>query len=796
MRQDLRYAIRVFARKPLVAGTAAFVLALGIAGATAVFSVVNSVVLRPLPYPDPERLVRLWEITPDGDRFSFSDPNYLDVREQSHAMTEVAAFREVGGHVILADGGEPQRLNVVPVSASLPTVLGVAPRLGRLFTAEEDRPGDLPQPLVLSDEVWRSRFGSDARVIGRKVTLNDLPFEIVGVLPATFDFPRGAEAWIPLAADPSSERDNKELAVIGRLATGATLEQARQELRDIAGRLSTAYPVANGGWSAGAGPFSEWIVAPRYRDAVWVLFGAVGLLLLLACANVASLLLAQAASRRGELRIRAALGAARTRLARQLFVESTLLAAVGTVAGILLAVWSVDLVRLLGGDRIPRLDTVGIDQVVLAFSCLAGMVSCVMFGLAPAIHASRIDLRASLDEGYRYTASGQPLRQGLVVLEVALALLLLVAAGLMANSFVRLMNVDPGFDTASTLAMPVDLPPRRYPGDRTAAFYAELLEQIRAVPGVSAAAATSTNPFREFGFSNSVTPEDRAADAPPSGLVQAGWRSVTPEFFETLRIPVISGRAFTTRDRADAERVIVISESLAARLWPEQSAVGKRIYWGGTTGRTRTVVGVVRDIRDLQLDLDTSAMVFLPHAQVDLPAMTVVVRTPEGLASVAPLLRDVLRRLDPALPAPAIDAIETARVETVAGPRFNLTLLVAFAGIALVLAVTGVYGMLAFSVAERRREIAVRLALGASGTRVARQIVWSGLALTLSGVVVGTAGAMAAARVLTSLLYGVRPTDPLTLAGACFVLLAVAVVACLVPARHAMRLDAMRVLRE
>ena len=795
MLQDIRYAIRLFARRPLIAGTAAFVLALGIAGATAVFSVVHSVLLRPLPYPDASRLVRLWEVTPDGDPFSFSEPNYLEVREQSEKLSEVAAYREVGGHVILAAAGEPQRLNVVPVSASLPTVLGVAPRTGRLFTPEDDRPGAASQALILSDEAWRSRFGSDAGVIGRRVTLNDIPFEIVGVLPEGLDFPRGADAWIPLAADPASERDNKDLAVIGRMAPGTTIELARQELGEIAGRLASVYPVANAGWSVQAVPFSEWIVAPRYRDAVWVLFGAVGLLLLLACANVASLLLAQAASRRSELRVRAALGAVRRRLARQLFVESALLAAVGTLAGILLAVWSVDLVRLLGGDRIPRLDTVRIDEVVLAFACLTGVVSCVMFGLAPAVHATRVDLRASLDEGYRYTTAGRPLRHGLVVLEVALALLLLVAAGLMANSFVRLMNVDPGFDTAA-LAMPVDLPPRRYSGDRTMAFYAELLEQIRAVPGVSAAAATSTNPFREFGFSNSVTPEERAADAPPSGLVQAGWRSITPEFFDTLRIPIVSGRVFNTFDRANTERVIVISESLAARLWPQESAVGKRIYWGGTTGRTRTVVGVVRDIRDVQLDLDTSSMVFLPHAQVDLSAMTVVVRTPAGLASVAPLLRDAVRRVDPALPAPPVDSIETSRVETAAGSRFNVTLLAAFAAIALVLAVTGVYGMLAFNVAERRREIAVRLALGASGTRVARQILWNGLTLTLTGIVFGAAGAMAATRVLSSLLYGVDPTDPLTIAGACVVLLTVAVFACLVPARHAMRLDAMHVLRE
>ena len=795
MLQDLRFATRVFSRKPLVAGTAVLVLALGIAGATAVFSVVNGVLLRPLPFTQPERLVRIWELTPEGETFSFSEPAYLDVRAQSRTLSDVAAYREVGGHVILADGGEPQRLNAVPVSASLATVLGIAPQSGRLFTAEDDRPGAGERPLILSDATWRARFGGDPGVIGRRVTLSDRPHMIVGVLAPGTDFPPGADVWVPLAASPSSEADNKDLAVIGRLATGQTIQQAREELREIARHVAATRPAANAGWSAHAVPLHEWIVAPRYRDAVWVLFGAVGVLLLLACANIASLLLAQAASRRGELHLRTALGAARGRLVRQLLAESGLLGILGTTAGVLTAVWAVDLVRALGGEHIPRLDSVRIDEVVLTFACLAGLASCILFGIVPAMHATRVDLRASLAEGHRYTSGGQRLRRGLVVMEVALALLLLIGAGLMGNSFVRLMNVDPGFDTSATLAMPVDLPPQRYPEDRVAAFYAELLEQIRTLPGVSAAAATSTNPFREFGFGNNVTPEERAATAPPSGLLQAGWRSVTPGFFDTLRIPLHSGRVFNAFDGASSERVIVISASLATRLWPGESAIGKRIYWGGTTGRTRTVVGVVGDIRDVQLDRDTSYMVFLPHAQVDLPAMTVLIRAADG-ATVAPVVRDLVRRVDPTLPAPSIYPIETSRAGTAAAPRFNLALLTAFAAIALALAVSGVYAMLAFTVAERRREIAVRLALGASGARVARQIVWNGLALTAVGVLIGGAAAVAAAGVLSNLLYGVQPTDRLTFAGAAAVLLAAGALACLVPARQAMRLDPLDVLRQ
>jgi predicted permease len=518
--------------------------------------------------------------------------------------------------------------------------------------------------------------------------------------------------------------------------------------------------------------------------------------LLLACANVANLLVAQAASRRTELQIRAALGAARGRIVRQLLTESALLATFGTVAGVLIAFWCVDLVRVLGAGRVPRLDGLQVDASVLVFACFAGAASCLFFGLAPAVHAARVDLRSSIDEGYRYTSGGRRLRHALVVLEVALALLLVVSAGLMANSFVRIMNVHPGFDVSGAIGMPVELPSSRYDGGRVARFYEELLERVRAVPGVTAAAATSTNPFRGPTFSNSVTPEERAAEAPRSGLVQAGWRSVTPGFFETMGIAVSSGRTFRPSDRAGAERVVIVSESLARRLWPGGPAVGQRIYWGGTTGRTRTVVGVVGDVRDVQLEAEPPPMLFLPHAQVDLPSMTIVARTPQGMASVAPALRGILRELDPAIPAPSIYDIESSRAATAASSRFNLSLLGVFAVVALVLAVTGVYAMLAFTVAERRREIAVRLALGADGSRIARLVLLDGLFLAVSGIAAGAAAAFAATRLLSGLLYGVTPTDPWTFGAAATVLIVAALFACVLPARQAMRVDAIAILRE
>ena len=794
MLQHLRYALRSLIRTPLVSAAAVLTLGLGIGGATAVFSVVQAVALEPLPFSDPDRLVRIWALTHEGDRFSLGDPDYLDLRAESRSLQQIAAYRDLGATAVLAGDGMPQRITIVPASASLPTVLGVHPQMGRFFSAEEDRPGKPERRLVLSDTLWRSRFGGADTVIGAIVILDDQPFVVTGVMPEGFDFPGRAEAWIPVGADPARDRGDKELAVIGRLAPGVTPAQLGAEMRDIARRASDSHPQTNGGWSAVAVPFSAWLVAPKFRQAVWVLFSAVGLLLLLACANVANLLVAQAASRHGEMRIRTALGASRRRLIQQLITESTLLALLGTAAGVLVAAWSIEAVHVLGAGGMPRLESVRIDGRVLAFACLAGAASCLIFGLVPALHASAVDLRSGMDEGLRHTGRGR-LRHMLVIIEVALALLLVVGAGLMANSFIRLMSAHPGFEMNGAFAMPVELPTSRYPEGRVSGFYAELLERVRAVPGVTAAGATSTNPFREGGFSNSVTPEERAADAPPSGLVQAGWRSVTPGFFAAMGVPVLSGRTFQPADRAGTERVVVVSDTLARRLWPGEAAIGKRIYWGGTTGRTRTVIGVTGDIRDVELEADPAPLLFVPHAQVDLPSMTLVVRSSSGLAVVGPALRSVLRELDAALPAPPIHDIAASRGAAAAAPRFNLSLLAAFATIALVLAATGVYAMVAFTVSSRRRELAVRMALGASGAQVASLVLRSGLRLTLAGVLAGTLAALAGTKVLAGLLYGVAPTDPLTFVAAALTLFVVAAVACYLPAREATRVDPADILR-
>jgi putative ABC transport system permease protein len=795
MVQDLVYAVRNLRRYSLTGAAAVLTLGLGIGGTTAVFSVVDAVLLRPLPFDTPDRLVRIFEVTPDGIPFSFSAQNFLDLDAGTKTLERVAAFKEAGT-MVLEGAGEPHRVVAVPISASLTEVVGVAPSVGRFFSRDEDRIQSAARPVVLASALWRARFGTESTIIGRAIRLDGEVFTVVGVMPPGFAFPRAADAWVPLRADPQADRDDKDLAVIGRLASGISIDQVRGELRAFGTTLSDAHPKANGGWSAGAIVFEEWLVAPRFRDAVWVLFGAVGLLLMLACANVANLLVAQGATRQGEMRIRAALGAGRARLARQLFTESAVLAALGTIAGLLISFWSIAAVRALGDTRLPRLEEVGVDATVLGFACLAGMASCLVFGLAPAFHAARVDLRAGMDAGVRHTTRGRRLRRILVVSEVALALLLLVGAGLLASSFARLIDAEIGFDPAGVVAMPLEVSSARYSDDRLVAFHSELLDRIRALPGVSGAAATSTDPFRQFGFSNNVTPEDRAATAPPSGLVQADWRSVTPGFFETLRIPVIAGRTFTRDDREGAERVVVANQSLARLLWPEGDAVGKRIYWGGTTGRTRTVVGVTADFQDEQLGAAPGPMLFVPHAQVNVPTMTVLVQTPLGAAAIAPALRAAVRSVDPALPAAEVHAIDASRAAAAAGPRFNTALLGSFAAIAFVLAITGVYAMLAFTAIERRRELAVRIALGASPREIVKLLVAGGLALTVGGLAVGLALAAGSTRVLRSLLFDVAPNDPVTFGAAALVLLAAAALACYLPARRAGQLDPLTVLRD
>lgn len=793
MFHDVRSAIRSLRHNRLIAAVAVIALGLGIGAAAAVFSVVHGVLLQPLPFADPGKLVRIHATTPEGEPFSSAEADYLDLIERARGFTAVAAFRETGTARVITGSSGPERIVAVPMAASAAVVLGVQPALGRFFTPAEDRPG-VEGRIVLGHGLWQRRFGGDAAVVGRTVLIDDRPHVVTGVMPPGFDFPAGTDGWVPLAASAARARDDRELAVFARMAPGTTLSAATAEVRAYAARLAEAHPAVSAGWSAAVVPFERWLVAPRFQQAVWVLFGAVALLLLLACANVATLLVAQGTTRQTEMRVRAALGASQFRLRRQLFTEAALLAVLGTATGVLITFWSVDAVRVLGAGRVPRLETVQVSGTVLGFACLAGMISCVLFGMAPTIRGARAAFSDSSDASSRHTGSSRRLRHGLVGVEVAFALPLVVGAILLASSFVRLVHVDPGFDPEGVTLMAIDLPSAKYPEARVAPFFNELLDRVRALPGVTSAAATSTDPFRQFGFSNTVTPEERAHEA-PAGLLQAGWRSVTPGFFETMRIEVLAGRTFGAADTIDAPRVVVVSRSLAARLWPGEDPVGKRIFWGGTTGRTRTVVGVAADIRDVRLDVPAPPMLFLPHAQVDLPSMTLVVRSSLAAAGVAPALRSALQEMDETLPLPQVVALASSVGDASGGARFNLWLLAAVAAIALALAVTGVYATMRFTVAERQREMAVRLALGASPRDIVKLILGSGLAVAVGGVVAGTAVALASSTVLASLLYEVAPRDPWSFGAAAAMLLASAALACYLPARRAARLDPAGVLR-
>lgn len=793
MLNDLKGAFRSLLRRPGVTALAALTLAVGIGSATAIFSIVYTLLVKPLEFPGGDRLVRVWALTPDRERFSVSGPDYADLVEGTTTFESLAAFNDQRLALTMTGGGDPIRIEAVPVTASLLGVLGVVPAHGRGFLASEDRPGGESQRIVLSHALWRDRFGADTAALDSVITLNRQPYRIVGVMPEGFAFPVDAEAWVPAVPGSASMAEGKSLEVIGRLHPGVTIERALADVQSAAVRLAQRDP-ENAGWSADLVPFRDWLVTPRFREAVLVLLGAVGCLLLLACANVANLLMAQASRRHGEMRMRVALGARRGQLVRLMFVESALLAAAASALGLLLAMWTIAALRLVGGGRIPRLDEVALHTPVIAFALAVAAVSCFVFGIAPALHASRTDLRASLDSSQRVTRTGRSARGFIVAVEVALAVVLLTGAGLLAVSFSRLANVHPGFETADLLSVPIELPDQQY--EETAAlFYESFIERVAALPGVEAVGATAANPFRQFGFANNVTPEEAVAFAPPSGLVQAGWRAVTPGYFEAAGVPVVAGRAFDAGDRDGGARVVMVSESLAARLWPDGSAVGRRILWGGLTGRPRTVVGVAGDIRDFALDGEPMPMLFLPHAQIPMTAMTVLVRAPRP-ESLSAQIRAEVRRLDPALPPPAIALVDDNRARAFAGPRFNAWLLGAFAVIAVTLAATGVYAMLAFAIGERRREIAVRLALGARPSTIVRMVVGEGMRMTAAGLAAGLLAALWLTRYLSSLLFGVSVSDPATFASVAAALIVLALAASLIPARQASRMDPLVGLRE
>ena len=792
---DLHSALRQFSSRPGATFLAVLALAAGIGGATAIFSVVDATLLRPLPYPRASELARIWERTPEGGDFSSAEPTFLDFRERSRAFDAVAAMRVV--HPSLTGAGEPARLDAAVVSPSLLPMLGAQAAHGRLFTAADEAPGGAARVAVLSDELWRERFGADASIIGRAITIDGESHTVRGVLAERFAFAPSVQLWLPLAASAGAERDNRDLDLIARLKPGVAIAEGERDLARVARELAAEHPRSNGGWGVRVASFSDWLLGERYRRTLWVLLGAVGCLLLLACANVANLLLAQGVAREGELGVRAALGAGRVRVMRQLLTESLLLALAGGAGGVLIAVWGVSALGALAPEGGTRLAAVAINGRVLAFTLGVAVLTAVLFGLVPARRAARVDLTGILAVGARLGGSvrGRNLRDVLVVAQVALAVVLLAGAGLMLTSFRRLANVDTGMAAEQVLTVPLQLTARSYEEERQREFVRQAVERLAALPGVRAAAATVTNPFREYGYANDVTPAEQAANAPSSGLLVAGWRSVTPDFFRTLGVPVTGGRPFDARDREGAEEVAIVSASLAGRLWPGTNAVGRSLFWGGTDGTPKRVVGVVRDVRDRTLDSEPQPMLYLPYAQVPMATVTLVLRAEGEPGRHAAAVRGAIWAIDPNLPIPEVTPLAQNREAQAAGPRFRALLLATFAAVALLLAALGVYGVMAFAVAQRTREIGVRMALGARPAAVARAVLARGFALTMAGLVLGLAASVVVGRLAASLLYETSPNDAPTLGAVAVVVAATAIVATWLPSRRATRVDPVRALR-
>jgi putative ABC transport system permease protein len=783
--QDIRYAARRLRGAPGFAIAVVSTLAIGIGGAAATFSVVDASVLRPLPFPEPDRLVRLRDVTPRGDPFSLSLPDYRDFAQRLRTVSSLGAMKPL--QVTLTGAGAAARLEAAAVTSTIFPVLGIRAEHGRLFSDAEDRDRQPAASIILGHAIWRQRFGADPGVVGRAVTIDGRRVIVIGVLPATATFPP-ADVIVPLGAN-LTDRTDKWLDVIGRMAHGATLDAVRAEAQSVASALSDEH-VERVGWTVRVEPLADWLVGPGLRRMVWVLLGAVAALLALACANIAGLLMTRAVSRRAEMGVRAALGAKRGRLVRQLVTENLLLGLIGGGLGLLAGSWIVSglsslLADLLPLGRVPRIDARAIGAT---FTIM--LASTIGFGLVPSFHTAGSDLVAALRaHGRTATPAGRRWAAVLVVVQIALAMLLVVGSFLLMGSFLRLSSVDTGFQAENVLTVPLSLPEPRYPEQARPAFFETAIARLSAVSGVESAAATATNPFRQFGYANDVTPEDRASSAPPSGLLQAGWRSVTPGFFATLGVPLLEGRTFTDADRDGAPRVVVISRTLADRLWPEGGAVGRRLYWGGVGGRTRTVVGVVGDIRDVRLDAPLTPMLYLAYGQLPLADMTVLLRTRRGSPGIAEAIRRELTAIDASLPVTEVRPLDANRAAATSAPRFRTVMLAAFAAVALLLAAVGLYGVVAFTVAQRTREIAIRAALGARPGQLTELFFRRGLTLTLAGTAAGLFLAWAASGVLQTLLFETDSHEPRVFALAAAVLVGVTLLASYLPARRAADLD-------
>ena len=803
--QDLRYAARLLARTPGFTLVAVIALALGIGANAAIFSVVNALLLRDLPYRDPYRLAVIWEHNlPRDKKNNVASPgNYLHWREMNRtfdAIEMAATFRTT-----LTGQGNAEELPIQYVSAGLLSMMGVPPQRGRLFAAGDDAPN--VHVVIVGDRLWQERFGGDPELVGKTIALGGVGHTVVGIMPPGFSvFASGqaggdarVELWSPIgfAADMRTPR-GRWLTALGRMKPGVTLAQAQADMTRVHAELVTMFPDFNTGWTARVVPLHVQL-SGDLKPALLVLLGAVALVLLIACANVANLLLARATARQRELAVRAALGADRRRLIRQLLVESVLLASLGGAAGLLLGWWTVRVLRVTVADRLPiaRLDAVSIDGRVLLFTFAAAMLSALAFGLVPALSSAGGSLTTALKEGGRTGTGvrGARVRNVFVIVETALALVLLVGAGLLIRSFVRLLEVDPGFDPAHTITMKVTIPTATYgTPERQRAFFDDLFQRLDALPGVTAAGGSSFLPLNGMGAATAY--EVAGQPVPPKGQEHvADVRVVTHEYFKAMGIPVLRGRTFDRRDTGRNARRVIVNETLARRHFPNEDPVGKRlIIWWNDKGEDE-IVGVVGDVRDAALESEPRAMTYWPPDRFTYPFMTVAIRTaadPRALVSAA---TEQLHQIDPDVAAADVRTMSEVVGKSVAQRRTTMMLLAAFAGMALLLAAAGMYGVISFTVTERTQEIGIRMALGAQRGDVLSMVIREALTLTGAGLFIGGAGAMLLTGLMRNLLFGVRPSDPLTFVAVAGVLGVAAALAASVPGIRATRVDPVIALR-
>jgi putative ABC transport system permease protein len=794
--QDSRFSLRSLLKRPGFTAIALLALALGIGANTAIFSLVNAVILQPLPYRDPDRLISVYGTRNRSTQGSVGPTDFLDYRSQNKTFEQFAASGSMMLPMNLTGSGEPERLNASIITGNYFDTFGVRPALGRGFSLENEKTGQ-DHVTVLSHAFWQTRFGGDPNIVNKTINLDGKAYEVLGVMPAEVVLPQPAQLWVPINFDADPEmkmRNARFLRGIGRLKEGVTLDQAQTDTDLIAAQLEQQYPDSNTGWSLRLIPLREILVGGS-RTMLFILFGAVGFVLLIACANVANLLLVRAAARQKEIAMRTALGASRLRIIRQMITESLLLAIFGGALGALLAVAGVKLLVSLGEDNIPRTANVKIDATVLAFTLLISLATGLLFGLAPAIRTMKENLVDALKDGIRGGSEAtvkNRTRSLLVVFESAIAVMLLIAAGLLIRSLVALQNVDPGFDPNNVLTLRVDLPRQKYnTPEKASNFFEQLETRVAGLPGVEAVGLITDLPLSGEARDMPYRVEGRPAT---SDIAFVDFRRVNKNYFSAMRIPLRRGRNFTEQEVRQSDKAIVVSQAFVDSVFPNEEALGKRlIIWSGIRNEPYEIIGIVGDTRYQSLQGEPSATMYVPTRE--LLFVNLVIRTQGDPLSLVGGVRKEVNALDPDQPIAAIRPMTEWVAMSAAGARYRTTLLGLFALLAMILAATGIYGVMSYSVAQRTQEIGVRMALGARPLDVLKLVVRQGMMLALIGVIVGLAGALALTRVMSSLLFGVTERDPITFVAVAALLIVVAFIACFVPAHRATRIDPLIALR-